>query len=222
MRPNRRDMPSDFRPKQMKLKRGDVRVRTRGGLTALVWKDKREVYMLTNTDPPPAEGNSCDDSNCPLKPNIVERYNRHMGYVDNSDGMANSYSMIRRTFKWTTKLFSHFLDLTVRYRYLHVRLNIPTEISGYFWWGIWTRWLERAKFIPHPDWLEDQVRAQNNVLRLESHHIKHWPAKSSTQLRCHLCSSRGQRKRTVSKRARCDVGLCVVPCFEEYHTKVNL
>ena len=56
VRPNRRDMPSDFRPKQLKLKRGDVRVRTRGGLTALVWKDRREVYMLTNRDPPPAEG----------------------------------------------------------------------------------------------------------------------------------------------------------------------
>ena len=83
MRPNRRDIPSDFGPK-VKLKKGDVNVRTRGGLTALVWKDRREVYMLTNTDPPPAEGNFCDDSNRPVKPNIVERYNRHVGYVDNS------------------------------------------------------------------------------------------------------------------------------------------
>ena len=38
-----------FGPKQLKLKRGDVRVRTRGGLTALVWKERREVYMLTWT-----------------------------------------------------------------------------------------------------------------------------------------------------------------------------
>jgi len=68
-------------------------VRTRVGLTALVWKDRREVYMLTNMDPPPAEGNFCDDSNRPVKPNIVEQYNRHMGYVDSSDRMANSYSM---------------------------------------------------------------------------------------------------------------------------------
>jgi len=30
VRPNRKDMPSDFGPKQLKLKRGDVRVRTRG------------------------------------------------------------------------------------------------------------------------------------------------------------------------------------------------
>jgi len=34
--PKRKDMPSDIAPKQLKLKRGDVRVRTRGGLTALV------------------------------------------------------------------------------------------------------------------------------------------------------------------------------------------
>jgi len=54
---NNKDMPGDFGPKQLKLKRGDVRVRTRVGLTAFVWKDRREVYMLTNMDPPPADGN---------------------------------------------------------------------------------------------------------------------------------------------------------------------
>jgi len=42
-------MPSDFGSKQLKLKRVDVRVRTSGGLTALVWKDRQEVYMLTWT-----------------------------------------------------------------------------------------------------------------------------------------------------------------------------
>ena len=86
-------MPCDFGPKQLKLKRGDLRVRIRGGLMALVWKDGREVYMLTKMEPPPAEGNFCDDSKRPVKPHIVEQYNWHMGYVDNSDHMANSYSM---------------------------------------------------------------------------------------------------------------------------------
>ena len=129
-------MPSDFGPKQLKLKMGDVRVRTRGGLTALVWKDRREVYMLTNMDPLPAEGNFCDDSNHPMKPHIVERCNRHNGYVDNSDRMANSYSMSRHTFKRTTKLFFHLLDLTVLNSWILLSswgLNTPTKISGYFW-----------------------------------------------------------------------------------------
>ena len=102
VRPNRKDMLRDFGTKQLKLKRGDVRLKTRGGLTALDWKDRREVYMLTNMDPPPAEGNFCDDSNCPVKPHIVEQYDRHMGFVDISDCMANSYSMDQRNLKWTT------------------------------------------------------------------------------------------------------------------------
>jgi len=79
VQPNRKDMPCDFGPKQLKLKRGDVRVKTRGGLTALVWKDRREMYMLTNMDPPPAEGNFSYERNRPMKPHIVEWYNRHMG-----------------------------------------------------------------------------------------------------------------------------------------------
>jgi len=64
-------MPSDFGPKQLKMKRGDIRVRTRGALIALVWKDRQEVYMLTNMDPPPSEGNFCDDSNRPMKPHFM-------------------------------------------------------------------------------------------------------------------------------------------------------
>jgi hypothetical protein len=44
-------------------------------------------------DPPPEEGNFCDDSNCPMKPHIMQRYNQNMGYIKNSDCMANSYLM---------------------------------------------------------------------------------------------------------------------------------
>ena len=77
----RKDMPCGFEPQKLKLKRGDIRVRTRGGLTALVWKDRREVYMLTNMDPPPAERNFCDKSNCLVKPHVMEWYNWHMGFV---------------------------------------------------------------------------------------------------------------------------------------------
>jgi hypothetical protein len=97
-------MPPDFRLKKLKLKRSDVRVRTRGNFNALVWKDRRDVYMLTNMDPPPAEGNFCDNNRL-VKPQIVACCNCHMGYVNSSDRMANSCLMGRRSFKWTTKLF---------------------------------------------------------------------------------------------------------------------
>ena len=51
-----------------------------------------QVYMLTNTDPPAAQGNFFN-SNRHVKPHTMERYNRHMGYIDNSDHMPNSYSL---------------------------------------------------------------------------------------------------------------------------------
>jgi hypothetical protein len=108
VRPNRKDMPSDFGPKKLKMTKGDIRVRTRGNLTALAWKDRRDVYMLTNMDLPSEEGNYCDDSKRGVKPQIVARYNWHMSYVNISDHMINSFSMCRHTFKWTTKFFSTF------------------------------------------------------------------------------------------------------------------
>jgi hypothetical protein len=72
-------MPSDFGTKKLKLTKGNERVRTRGNLTVLAWKDRRDVYMLTNMDPPPEEGKFCDVSKRAVKPQIVARYNRHMG-----------------------------------------------------------------------------------------------------------------------------------------------
>ena len=162
MRPNRRDMRSDFGPKQLKLKRGDVRLRTRGGLTALVWKDRREVYMLTNMDTPPAEGNFCD-SNHPMEPNIMERYNWHVGYIDTSDHMANSCSVSQRTFKWTTKLFFHLVDLTVLNSWILLSScgakYTHRDFSLLLVWNL-SEELERAKIAPLPDWLEDQVWLQ--------------------------------------------------------------
>jgi len=160
-----------------------------------------------------------------MKPHIIERYNRHMGYVDNSDGTANSYSMTHHTFRWTTKLFFHFLDLTV----LNSWILLPSCGAKYTHWDfrllLVRNLIEEARKSqnrPTPRLVGRPSAGKKNVLWLESHHNKHRPVKSSTQLRCRLCSSRGQRKGIVYKCAGCDVGLCVVPCFKEYHIKVNL
>jgi len=187
--------------------------------------NRQEVYKLTNTDPPPAEGNFCDDTKRPVKPHIVERYNRHMGYVDSSDRTTNTYSISRRTFKWTTKLFSHFLDLTVLYSWILLSSCGATYTHRDFRLPLVRNLIEEAgnsQDRPTPRLVGRPSSGAKEVLRLESRYNKHWPAKSSTKLRCRLCFSRGQRKGTMYKCARCDVGLCVVPCFEGYHTKLNL
>jgi len=148
-----------------------------------------------------------------------------MGHVDNSDRMANSYSMIRRTFKWTTKLFFHLLDLTVlncwillsscgaKHTHRDFRLLLVRNLSEED---------GKSQDCPTSRLVVSLRSGAKDVMRLENRHNKHWQAKSSKNLRCRVCCSRGQRKGTRYKCARCDVGLCVVPCFEDYHTKVNL
>jgi hypothetical protein len=75
--------------------------------------DKRDVCLLTNIHDPPSEGNYCDEHGNAIKPAIVADYNRIMGHVDNTDGMANTYTADRRTWKWKKKLFFHLLDLAI-------------------------------------------------------------------------------------------------------------
>ena len=95
------------------MKCGDIRVRTRGDLTAVVWKDKRDMCLLTNIHDSPREGNYRDEHRNAIKLAIVADYNRHMGHVDNADRMTNSYTASHRTWKWTKKLFFHQLDLAI-------------------------------------------------------------------------------------------------------------
>ena len=110
---DRRGMPQDIGPKSLKMERGDIATRVRGTLKAVSWKERRDVYILTNMHAPPVEGNFTDESGQAIKPRVVEDYNAYMGFVDKSDRMVNSYGIARRTWKWTKKLFFHLTDMTV-------------------------------------------------------------------------------------------------------------
>jgi len=123
------------------------------------------------------------------------------------------------------EIIFHFLELTLlsscillsscgaKYTHRDFRLLLVTNL---------TEEAGKSQDHPTPRLVGRPCSGTKNVLQLESRHNKHWPVKSSTQLRCHLCSSRGQRKGTMYECARCDVDLYVVPCFKKYHTKVNL
>jgi hypothetical protein len=84
-------------------------------MTAILWQDKRDIYILTNIHNAPAEGNFCDSDGKAIKPETVTLYSHHMGYVDKGDRMANTYSICHPTLKWMKKLFFHLFDLDILY-----------------------------------------------------------------------------------------------------------
>jgi predicted nucleotide-binding protein (sugar kinase/HSP70/actin superfamily) len=75
-------------------------------MTAVVWKDKRDVSLLTDSHGPPREGYYCNERRNAIKSTDVADYNLHMWNVDNTDSVANSYTAGRRTWKWTNSSFS--------------------------------------------------------------------------------------------------------------------
>ena len=104
--------------------------------------------------------------------------------------------------------FLHFLDLTVlnswillssfgaQYTHLDFRLLVRNLIEE----------AGKSQECPTPSLVGRPSAAAANIVRLKSRHNQHWPAKS-TQLRCRLCLSRGQRKTRVYK---CTKDLCLV------------
>jgi hypothetical protein len=102
--------------------------------------------MLTNIHDPPSEGNFRDENGNAIKPTIVADYNRHMGYVDKANRLANSYTASRGTWKWTKKTlfppvktwpFSTVTSccLHVERRKSHIEI-FYSPLSGRCWHGL--------------------------------------------------------------------------------------
>jgi len=122
---------------KIKLKRGNLKNKVKGNLTATVWKEKWNINVLTNTHSPLLEGNFCDGHRKAVKPAITQDYiyHRHMGYVEKSDCMSNSNSISRWIWIWTKKMFFHLLDLTILNSFIILAScgstpTIQTDIGG--------------------------------------------------------------------------------------------
>jgi len=100
-----------------------------------------------------------------------------------------SYLMSRHTFKWTTKLFFHLLDQRVLNRWIQLSSCGAKHTHQDFRFLLVRNLTEEAgksQDCPTPRLVRRPSMGTKNVLQLESHRNKHWPVKSSTQLRCRL------------------------------------
>jgi hypothetical protein len=225
VKPNRRGMPCDLEWKEMELKRGDIKVRTRGDLTTIVWRDREDIHMLTNIHAAPSEGNFCNEHGKAVTPLIVADYNHHMRCLSDGKSKANSYTIGRPRWKWTKKLFFHLLDLTILNSYILLSSCSGRKISHRdFRLALVSNMLTHAgqvRQLQRP--MGRPAGAVKHASRLECSDSEHWPAPSKTQLRCRVCAIRGSTRKVFVKCTKCGVGLCTNKlCFMEYHTKEEL
>jgi hypothetical protein len=98
-------MPQEIRPKSMK---GHTVTRVKGNLSVVCWKDKRDVYVLTNMHSPSVDCNFRDESGNAIKPRVIKDYNAHKDFVDKSDRMETAMEFLRGHGNGQRNCFSTF------------------------------------------------------------------------------------------------------------------
>ena len=74
VRLNRKGISQDLAHKTIKLKQGEICIRTRVDVMVLLWWDKRDICVLMNIHDAPAERNFCNGGGKAIKPKTVMDY----------------------------------------------------------------------------------------------------------------------------------------------------
>ncbi|GBN56758.1 hypothetical protein AVEN_71864-1 [Araneus ventricosus] len=214
------------------MKQGNVAAKFCNGMTALCWKDKRHMYMLTNMHRPKNEFVVEERKRCKrkfedevvecgikklttTKPKIVSDCNKHMGYVDLGDRMASTYTFTRQTRKWTKKLFFSLIDIAVLNAFLVLKSN---QTKSNFSLKEFRMNLI-ASLIGN---INSKVAELSVTPKLKSNDVtkfSHWPIDEKKRRRCACCAKKDKQERTTIICKACNVALCIDQnCFEEYRT----
>ena len=211
--------------------KGDCAYKKAKNTLAVLWKDKREVTLLTTIHHPQMVLSHNTDRSTRqriMKPECVLDYNTNMRLVDKADAMISSIECGRKTLKWYKKLFFHLNDVTMLNAHILFKQKTSknptlqkyvTEVVRQLLEG---NAMERSTPGRH---------VADNPVRLTGHHFpctmqpRPDMKKKKVQKACRVCShtTRRERKRSDTRYYchECDVALCIEPCFEEYHTMLH-
>ena len=123
-------MPKDL--KLEKLRKGEMRFRHFQHLTLCMWKDTRDVIILSTK-----HGASCSEvrvkckggSEIKVKPDAVLDYNVNKVGVDRNDQLVSYYPFKRKTLKWWKKMFFHmFMRSVVNSHIFYFQLEFRRKV----------------------------------------------------------------------------------------------
>ena len=218
-----------------KPKKGEIRAKNLGtSVLALQWMDRKLVSMLTNlhdnttvikTRRTKDSGNHQEQVTKPL---CIDQYNRYMAGVDKSDQLLSYYGFNHKTLKWTNRVAFHLLDLAIVNSYILYKLSKQDKkhlTHSQFR-------IDLAKYLLLTTSVDEEtgLPAQPQTTPGDRLCGRHFPGKlpqresgKQSQRECVVCSQQkgNGRKTTTYACKSCNVALCIVPCFELYHTHAN-
>ena len=95
---------------------------------AFIWRDNRDVRMITNVD-------GYGMTLCPTrkdmlpKPNAILEYNEHTRGVDKGDQFSSYYMCDHRSLKWWRRVFINLVDISIMNAYIIFRSFTGSRIT---------------------------------------------------------------------------------------------
>ena len=211
------------KPLQRRTKKGDISTFESNAVLVEYWHDRRPVSILSTihshsmTQVKPRHGTEI------LKPKSVSDYNKFARGIDKCDMMTTYYSAQRKSMKWTKKMFFHALMRATKNAF-----EIRKSMYGSMSYLDFVQELIRDIIQKHGQ--KKQIQSTSNPpLRLTpgNHFLIEnsvTPKGKVGYRRCRICASTKNKKRgmTAYHCKMCLVPLCVTPCCEIYHTKLNI
>lgn len=231
VRVDRRGVPHEMR---CTVRKGDVvTAAVDESVTALKWMDKRPVVMLSSIHDSSMVAKRRRSRLAPggtdevMKPKMIEEYNNKMGGVDKSDQLLSYYGFPHRTVKWWKRAFYHLVDLAIVQAYTLYRQSSQAgrhlshqqfriQLAKELLHSAGEVAMSQVSPHSHPPiaWLTERHFPDRTELNANGKFL---------QPDCVVCSrKRGSPRKTTSYICKqCDLPMCITPCFELYHTKVD-
>ena len=237
VRQNCQGLPKAF--VQRKLKKGETVYRRKGHLLCLKWCDKHSVTMLSSIHHAvEAQVKTNYLGNPLIKPIMIHDYNKRMNNIDH---MLSTYETLKSV-KWYRKLMLYLVNMVVLNAFILTKIygtrkmshsSYQEYISNY----LITTSLENVtclrKKTPTPiDNTETQLNCKHFIKKFEC--LPNSKRKAPAR-RCRVCNFTqeqlahyGYERLTLPLKYSSygctictNVTLCLTPCFEVFHSKIN-
>ena len=237
LRTNRRGIPPEAKES---LKKGEKRaIPLDTTMNVIQWSDKRVVSVLSTLHGDKAVTVTRRSRLAPggyeeiEKPEAITEYNKYMGGVDRGDQLLSYYGFPHRTVKWWRRAFFFLVDAAIVNSYImYCQHSTERRMSHeLFRIELAKELIKASHTASSPSQEEPQHgprhQRQQPLARLMERHFPGQYTRSSTgrqiQRCCGVCSNKkGRGKKTTTFYCKqCDMPMCIVPCFELHHTKVD-
>ena len=199
----------------------------------LKWKDKRDVCVLsTNCSPSEPDvtitrrGVGGAETRV-QKPKVITDYNENMGGVDLSDQLRSYYPLARKSRKWYRYIFWFLGDVAITNAYILSNLCRRRPKDSLLEFKMQLAQQLIGGFVGRSDALHRQ-NFRRSLPAVEAQNVRdHFSIKIvGRKKECVQCKRAGRKtpkgyaKETRDKCAQCDVPLCKLVCFAEYHYNI--